>query len=84
MPEEWKITLQNSSITLKEQQQNPQAVIAALGFYHNHNTTSKYMYQSEKSKSTRLQPNQLFNLVYLVSFEILTTTKIKQIFSKRT
>ena len=52
MPEQWKLTLQNSSITLKEQQQNPQAVIAALGFYHNHNTTSKYMYQSEKSTHT--------------------------------
>ena len=51
MPEEWKIMLQNSSITLHERLQNPQAVIDALDFYHHqqNNTLSKYMYSSEKS-----------------------------------
>lgn len=53
MPEEWKITLQNSSITLNEQLQNPQAVIDALDFYHHqhNNSLSKYMYSSDKSIS---------------------------------
>jgi len=52
MPEEWKQTLQNSSITITERLQNPQAVIEALEFYHYHqnkNTINKYMYSSEKS-----------------------------------
>ena len=51
MPEEWKVMLQNSTITLKERLQNPQAVIDALGFYHEQqqNSQSKYMYSSEKS-----------------------------------
>lgn len=53
MPEEWKITLQNSSITLNEQIQNPQAVIDALEFYHNktNNIFSKFMYPSDKNIS---------------------------------
>ena len=53
MPDEWKLTLQNSSITLNERIQNPQAVIDALDFYHyqqKKNSLSKYMYSSEKSK----------------------------------
>jgi hypothetical protein len=50
LPTEWKEALKNSSITLKEQLQNPQAVIAALDFYYHHNTPSKYMYPSDKSK----------------------------------
>ncbi|CEP15511.1 hypothetical protein [Parasitella parasitica] len=33
MPREWHILLQQSGITKKEQQQNPQAVLDALGFY---------------------------------------------------
>jgi len=61
MPEEWKQTLQNSSITINERIQNPQAVIDALDFYHyqqNKNSLNKYMYSSEKSN--------LFN--FFVSF----------------
>lgn len=54
MPEEWKITLQNSTITINERIQNPQAVIDALDFYHHHqkhiNSLSKYMYPSDKRK----------------------------------
>jgi hypothetical protein len=51
MPDEWKVMLQNSTITLYERLQNPQAVIDALDFYHHqqNNTLSKYMYSSEKS-----------------------------------
>ncbi len=51
MPEEWKVSLQNSTITLTERLQNPQAVIDALDFYHHqqHSALSKYMYNSEKS-----------------------------------
>jgi len=59
MPEEWKQTLQNSSITINERIQNPQAVIDALDFYHyqqNKNSLNKYMYSSEKSN--------LFNFLY--------------------
>ena len=58
MPEEWKITLQNSSITLNEQLENPQAVIDALDFYHHqHNTSlSKYMYPSDKNISITTAP----------------------------
>ncbi|KAI8994630.1 kinase-like domain-containing protein [Pilobolus umbonatus] len=33
MPREWHILLQQSGITKKEQQQNPQAVLDVLGFY---------------------------------------------------
>jgi hypothetical protein len=53
MPEEWKITLKNSSITLNEQLQNPQAVIDALDFYHHqtNHSLSKYMYPSDKNIS---------------------------------
>ncbi len=46
MPEEWKQTLQNSSITINERIQNPQAVIDALDFYHyqqNKNSLNKYI-----------------------------------------
>ena len=60
MPEEWKITLQNSSITLNEQLENPQAVIDALDFYHHqHNSSlSKYMYPSDKNISINtMTPN---------------------------
>jgi hypothetical protein len=52
MPEEWKIMLQNSTITLSERLQNPQAVLDALDFYHhqqNKALSNKYMYSSEKS-----------------------------------
>jgi hypothetical protein len=51
MPEAWKISLQNSTITLHERLQNPQAVIDALDFYHHQHghVLSKYMYNSEKS-----------------------------------
>ena len=52
MPEEWKIMLQNSTITLSERLQNPQAVIDALDFYHHQQSkalSNKYMYSSEKS-----------------------------------
>ena len=54
MPEEWKTALQNSTITLNERLENPQAVLDALDFYHHHqqnnNSLSKYMYSSDKSK----------------------------------
>lgn len=52
MPEEWKINLQKSSLTLNEKLQNPQAVIDALDFYDYQlkNSNSKYMYSSDKSK----------------------------------
>ena len=52
MPEEWKVMLQNSTITLSERLQNPQAVIDALDFYHHQQSnasSNKYMYSSEKS-----------------------------------
>ena len=52
MPEEWKVMLQNSTITLSERLQNPQAVIDALDFYHHqpsNASSNKYMYSSEKS-----------------------------------
>lgn len=51
MPEEWKINLQKSSLTLNEKLQNPQAVIDALDFYDYQlkSSTSKYMYSSDKS-----------------------------------
>lgn len=67
MPEEWKLTLQNSSITLNEQLQNPQAVIDALDFYHHqHNSSlSKYMYPSDKSNSWTI------DLSFFVYFKIL-------------
>ncbi|KAG0746505.1 hypothetical protein G6F57_000923 [Rhizopus arrhizus] len=37
MPKEWQILLQQSGITKKEQQQNPQAVLDVLGFYKESN-----------------------------------------------
>ncbi|KAG1153476.1 hypothetical protein G6F37_010328 [Rhizopus arrhizus] len=40
MPREWQILLQQSGITKKEQQQNPQAVLDALGFYKESNQDS--------------------------------------------
>jgi hypothetical protein len=51
MPEEWKIILQNSSITLDDRRENPQAVIYAIDFYQRqqNNRNSKYMYCSDKS-----------------------------------
>jgi len=64
MPEEWKQTLQNSSITLNERLQNPQAVIDALDFYHyqqNKNSLSKYMYSSEKNVSVTPPRNTYVN-----------------------
>jgi len=62
MPEEWKIMLQNSSITLHERLQNPQAVIDALDFYHHqqNNTLSKYMYSSEKSMTDDSTPRNSY------------------------
>lgn len=53
MPEEWKINLQKSALTLNEKLQNPQAVIDALDFYDYQmkNSASKYMYPSDKSKT---------------------------------
>ena len=36
MPDEWRITLQNSTITINERIQNPQAVIDVLSYYHNY------------------------------------------------
>ena len=61
MPDEWKITLQNSTITINERIQNPQAVIDALDFYHHQkhiNSLSKYMYSSDKSKINNKNNNQ--------------------------
>jgi hypothetical protein len=51
MPEEWKMHLQKSTLTLKEKLQNPQAVLDALDFYDYQlkHSTSKYMYSSDKS-----------------------------------
>lgn len=63
MPEEWKLTLQNSSITLNERIQNPQAVIDALDFYHyqqKKNSLFKYMYSSEKNVSITPPRNTCF------------------------
>ncbi|KAI9250596.1 kinase-like domain-containing protein [Sporodiniella umbellata] len=37
MPREWQLLLQQSGITKKEQQQNPQAVLDVLGFYKESN-----------------------------------------------
>jgi hypothetical protein len=52
MPEEWKMHLQKSTLTLKEKLQNPQAVLIALEYYDYQlrNSTSKYMYSSDKSE----------------------------------
>lgn len=51
MPNEWMSYLQKSSLTLNEKLQNPQAVIDALDFYDSQlkNSSSKYMYSSDKS-----------------------------------
>ncbi|CAF0774621.1 unnamed protein product [Brachionus calyciflorus] len=64
MPEEWKINLQKSSLTLNEKLQNPQAVIDALDFYDYQmkNSASKYMYSSDKNISITPPRNTFFNL----------------------
>lgn len=53
MPHEWLVYLQKSSLTLNEKLKNPQAVIDALDFYDYQlkNSTSKYMYSSDKSNT---------------------------------
>ena len=60
MPDEWRITLQNSTITINERIQNPQAVIDVLSYYHNYHqnnikSLSKYMYSSDKSKCLKIK-----------------------------
>lgn len=51
MPNEWLVYLQKSSLTLNEKMKNPQAVIDALEFFDSQmkNSSSKYMYSSDKS-----------------------------------
>lgn len=51
MPNEWLMYLQKSSLTLNEKMKNPQAVIDALEFFDSQikNSSSKYMYSSDKS-----------------------------------
>ncbi len=67
MPDEWKITLQNSTITPKDCVDHPEAVIRALDFYHHHqkhvNSFSKYMqtYPSDKSKHFFNQNSIIYN-----------------------
>lgn len=66
MPEEWKMHLQKSTLTLKEKLQNPQAVLIALEYYDYQlrNSTSKYMYSSDKSKfRLNLWNNWFFNYI---------------------
>ena len=73
MPDEWKIMLQNSTITLSERLQNPQAVIDALDFYHQqqHNTLSKYMYSSEKSIQSKCLNNVVAPKALIINFYYL-------------
>lgn len=73
MPEQWKILLQQSTITKYEQQKNPQAVLDALNYY-----TDKF----PKQKFLQLKPSfrkpfhiiiEYFSFSKLTSFSISST-----------
>ena len=66
MPDEWRITLQNSTITINERIQNPQAVIDALSYYHKyHQNNIKYMYSTSNDKSKCLKIKFFFELLLI-------------------
>jgi hypothetical protein len=76
MPEEWKVTLQNSSISAQEQKENPQAVLIALDFFHHQkqiNLSSKFMYSSEKNISLTPPPQQQYNNSNDINVTLKTT-----------
>ncbi|ORZ17315.1 kinase-like domain-containing protein [Absidia repens] len=62
LPHEWQILLQHSGISKKEQYQNPQAVLDAIGFYQETREHDDQVYHKmEKALAKQMQQEQQYH-----------------------
>lgn len=62
LPREWQILLQHSGISKKEQYQNPQAVLDAIGFYQETREHDDQVYHKmEKALAKQMQHGQQYH-----------------------